>query len=132
MYINARIMGFFEVFELINFWNLKIKHAKDMQQMFNYKQYMNGECNHQEYYLQFANAVERMVNSQFSVDQLKKAYAKDKHLNSIPLSNWDLISKCCKNGIFDTNEKLGNGRLWSLSTGVCAAKCYAISLINKD
>lgn len=48
---------------------------------------------HREYYRQFVTpAVLRMVASAFTIDQLEKAFAKDRHFNTIAISRWDALS----------------------------------------
>lgn len=60
---------------------------------FTRKQYLAGDCTHDEYYGQFVNAhTLRYIGRRFDANELSVAYAKDRHLNSIPLAVWDALS----------------------------------------
>lgn len=99
--------------------------------MFSYEDYMSGKVNHHDYYMQFKDAVKMHVD-QFPISMLAQAYKADKYLNNIPLKEWDRIADASKSRIACINNKLGNGPVWSLNTGVCAAKAYAIHRIHTE
>lgn len=96
--------------------------------------YMKDSANlHQVYYRQFRPAVDRHVRAliaDIGIDKVRKHYKDDHHLNNIPLKRWDLIAALSKNEIAKINEKLGNGRVWSICDGVCAAKACARDIID--
>ena len=92
---------------------------------FSYNDYLRGKCTHHEYYAQFAPIFMRAVRSRWSKEYLQEKLAEDKNLNNIPLNQWDHLSRCFKQEIAGKNKELGNGSVWSLSTGVCAAKAAA-------
>ena len=85
------------------------------------KQYINGDCTHDEYYGQFVSrgvilAVERMVGATRIVE------SQDQHFNDIPLHVWDALNApirhICGQSISEAN---GSGGI-SLSDTVCVAK----------
>jgi len=52
------------------------------------KEYMDKEYTHEEYYGQFVNdAIIKIVGDSIGVDRIKAS--TDKHLNDIPLKEWD-------------------------------------------
>jgi hypothetical protein len=81
------------------------------------KQYLDGDCTHQQYYAQFVNAhITRMVSDNFSPEILKAAYAKDEHFNSIPLHEWDMLAS------WITPNMKPYGDYLTLAGQVCIAK----------
>lgn len=61
--------------------------------VFTRAQYMSREVTLQEYYAQFvSDNTLRHVRSWFTPEVLRKALAKDEHLNTIPLSKWDTLA----------------------------------------
>lgn len=99
--------------------------------MFSHKDYMEGKVNHQDYYMQFKDAVKMYVDT-FPLSRLVKAYKTNEHLNNIPIEEWDRIADACKSRIAAINNTLGNGPVWSINTGICAAKAYAIHRIRTE
>lgn len=102
--------------------------------MFDRKQYLNGECTHQQYYSQFVNnAVINLVVRRVGVQRILDS--EDPHFNDIRLSEWDALNddvrlcvnrslwNSCNNASYP--EKYRNKFLWSLSDGVCIAKAAA-------
>ena len=98
--------------------------------MITHKQYIqNASELHQDYYLQFVSPSMRS-----SVDRLKVRIlkSKDTHLNDIELSTWDHIARFEFQSLANINLKINGSRSASLSDGVCAAKAYAKTLIEKE
>lgn len=59
---------------------------------FTRKDYLNGVCNHREYYSQFVTPqIISMVSGTFSLDRLQNAYEIDSHFNNIPLAEFDWL-----------------------------------------
>jgi len=57
------------------------------------KQYLAGEASYYDYYAQFVtDATVRTVAQAFGVDNLTKALAADRHLNTLPLARWDALT----------------------------------------
>lgn len=56
-------------------------------------QYMDREIDHKSYYRQFITetTIADVVRA-FGIEELDRAFAKDEHLNSIPLARWDSLS----------------------------------------
>ena len=100
--------------------------------MFTRKQYLNKECTFEQYYGQLATeSVKKTVLNFFSPEELKAAYAKDKHFNSIPLANWDHIGKRAnlRGNLSAEFKKLGD---YSTVAGlVCVVKNAARQIINE-
>lgn len=77
--------------------------------MITHKEYMNSQRPgiHNEYYAQFVtNETLGYVRRYFTREELVKAYRKDPHFNSIPLSQWDAISF--------TNPRTDSGPFYAL------------------
>ena len=56
-------------------------------------QYMGREIDHKSYYRQFVTETTIAdVVRVFGIEELDRAFAKDEHLNSIPLARWDSFS----------------------------------------
>lgn len=56
-------------------------------------QYMNREIDHKSYYRQFVTETTIAdVVRVFGIEALDRAFARDEHLNSIPLARWDSFS----------------------------------------
>lgn len=62
--------------------------------MFTRKQYLNGECTHEQYYEQFVtDQIKDLVLRVFGRAELTEAYQKDPNLNNIPLYHWDNLAR---------------------------------------
>jgi predicted transcriptional regulator len=60
--------------------------------MFTRLQYLEGKCNHRQYYAQFVtNAHKARVNNSIGKDRVVNT-EDQKHFNSIPLHIWDRVS----------------------------------------
>lgn len=87
---------------------------------------------HHQYYMQFSNpALERLVLNTFGFNQLKKAYAIDRHFNNIPLKQWDSLLSVFKQ-LVDMQKIKSSGEGMSLSTCVCTLKNIAQALVERD
>lgn len=61
--------------------------------MFTRQDYMSKKCTFSEYYSQFvSDYTKRIVLSQWTKRKLANAYEKDRHLNSLPLGQWDNLA----------------------------------------
>jgi len=99
--------------------------------MYSREQYMNKECSHDEYYLQFdCERLQEMILLKWSPERLKAEYEADKHFNNLSLGIWDNISKAMAHRIMEVNGKINGRPGWSLSDGVCAAKASARKTIG--
>lgn len=94
------------------------------------KMYLNNECTHREYYAQFVNEdILCLIRLWFSVEELRKAYEEDEHLNSIPLGKWDALAKSLtlvKKLLIEAGDYL------TLAVGVCIAKEAAMQIIHSS
>ena len=91
--------------------------------MFTRKQYMDKEVTHTEYYGQFVDGVmQEQVGLRIGVNRIINS--KDKHLNDIPLKEWDnmeiMVRQHC-----GTSISMASGCGVSLSDCVCVAKAAA-------
>ena len=87
------------------------------------KQYMGGECSHEEYYSQFVtDGILDMVEQSIGRDAIKAA-SWDKHFNSIPLGRWDCLAGRVNACAAQKLRECGDGL--SLAGGVCIAKAAA-------
>jgi hypothetical protein len=56
------------------------------------QQYIDGDVSHEDYYAQFCTEWgQRLVVATIGEERLRSEFAKDEHLNGIPLSQWDVI-----------------------------------------
>lgn len=77
---------------------------------------------HRKYYSQFVNKeVLTAVEYTFGAEELILAYAKDAHLNDIPVRKWDNLTAAYAN-LVDSDLLKRAGEVWSVSTGVCILK----------
>jgi hypothetical protein len=89
------------------------------------KQYLAGECNHEEFYGQFVTP-EVLEIVRGNIGQKRIANSKDPHLNDIPLAWWDGIAWEI-NGL--CGDKLREcGDYPTLCSGVCIGKTAAMRL----
>lgn len=99
--------------------------------MYSRTQYMAGECTFDEYYLQFSSIFYDVLMAKFTPAHLAEKYQEDEYLNNIRLSYWDNLAYIYKSAIASKNFQLGNGRVWSISDGVCAAKATAREIARR-
>ena len=80
-----------------------------------------------EYYSQFSTPLVKLYAKKF----LKQAReCKDQsHFNDIPLSQWDSFQPYIQNDIANTNKRIGNGCVQSLSDCVCALKVTVLNML---
>lgn len=98
--------------------------------MFTRAQYMNGDCSHQEYYMQFVNPqLQDSVIHAIGANRIMQS--TDLHFNDIPLKYWDnlymLIFASVNRGDLIMAKE---GK--SLSTAVCIAKAAARNFKGKQ
>ena len=97
---------------------------------FTYKQYMNKECSHQEYFEQFVN--DNTINVVLhSIGKQRILDSTDFYLNDIPLKEWDNLHP-----FLPRNNKIhkesGETNIGSLSDTVCIAKAAARKWRNEQ
>ena len=85
--------------------------------------YLNNEASHAQYYNQFIDQPLRdwIVSSMGGIDILKKAYARDSSLNTIPLSQWDTLAYTLNNPKYRALF-VAAGDFWTLGGAVCILK----------
>lgn len=115
--------------------------------MYTRKQYIAGECTHDEYWAQLVKpCITDMVLRRFGITRLEDS--TDPHMNDIPLAQWDAMHEpVCSlvasntNGILDTlraidesQAKLAEKRKfsWSMSDSVCVLKRAAKMFIKHE
>jgi hypothetical protein len=66
----------------------------DQNQIFTRTQYVREKLiSHQDYHAQFVtDETLHAVANRFGVEQLREALERDRHLNTIPLSEWEALS----------------------------------------
>lgn len=85
------------------------------------KQYLNNECSHHEYYIQFVTPLTRtVVANGIGIDRIKGS--TDPHLNDIPLAEWDSLPI---NLYYNDNAMKAAGDYLTKSGAVCIAKAAA-------
>jgi hypothetical protein len=90
--------------------------------MFTRKDYLAGNCTHEQYYNQFVNqTVKNYVVKAFGIEKIKNAYSQDKSLNSIPLQLWDNIGI----PVEMSNKLKEHGDSYTLAGQVCILKAAA-------
>ena len=97
--------------------------------MFSRKQYMAKECNHQEYYAQFAPLFKSYVASKFTKEYIRTKFAEDRHLNNLQkgwMSEFDSVTRLTSDGIARVNRKLNGVSAYSLCDGTCAIKAQML------
>lgn len=89
------------------------------------KDYMAGNCTHQEYYAQFVTP-EIKVSVIRAIGLKKLMASTDPHLNDIPLERWDDIST-------NAGAKMKEaGDFLSMAGNVCIAKAAARQIIEQE
>jgi len=92
------------------------------------KQYLAGECSHNEYYAQFVtSAVIETVKRHIGEDKI--AASTDEYFNDIPLHQWDMLERAMRHTMDEKAFKAlacpeaPSGQIyWSLCDAVCIAK----------
>jgi hypothetical protein len=94
------------------------------------KQYMDGEITHDEYYSQFVTAgTKDLVCGLIGLDRIKES--TDKHLNDIPLKEWDSVGHMIQTTPSDLRLRMDKAGDYCTKAGlVCIAKAAARSLTN--
>ena len=96
------------------------------------QQYLNKESAHNEYYTQFVTPfILKLVESEFSIDQLKQAFEKDPYFNTIPLEKWDGLSLCLDKARLNLLFR-ERGDFISQAGLVCILKTAARQLIKDE
>lgn len=98
-----------------------------MEIQFTRKDYMDRQCTHQEYFVQFVTPATRAaVVAQIGKERLRNVdLTKDPYLNRIPLVMWDRLVLP-----LPTHMLKEAGENFSLSTKVCIAKAAAVQLLR--
>lgn len=87
------------------------------------KQYMAGECTHDEYYAQFGKHLIPLVSREIGIKAITRS--NDPHFNDISLHRWDALAPLVHITVGRMlAEANGTGGI-SLSDCVCAAKSAA-------
>lgn len=82
----------------------------------------DGMIIHRKYYSQFVNEqILTAIEYTFGAEELILAYAKDAHLNGIPVRKWDNLTAAYAN-LVNAELLKKAGENWSVSTGVCILK----------
>ena len=124
----------------------KSKGSDILFRMITRAQYMaNSTELHDAYYRQFVSpAIKRIVSDAFDVALLKDRLSKDKHLNNIGLSHWDMLAGYTplRPGFGDkipmrghlpfSNEHKALGADNSLATAVCVLKAAARMIVEEN
>lgn len=94
------------------------------------KDYLDKKCTHSEYYSQFVTAgIKNAVRTRFGVERLVKS--TDKHLNDIPLKQWDGLGYACRG--FETGSKMKEAGDYLTAAGiVCILKEAARQIIEEN
>jgi hypothetical protein len=88
------------------------------------KDYMNGKVSHHDYHLEIARECGISYKNSKELPRIKRALANgDKHLNSIPLSEWDMRGIYTKGEISNSLKK--RGEFWNQASSVCVHKAAA-------
>lgn len=90
-------------------------------------QYMNKECSHHEYYIQFATpALRRVVATNIGVERIKSS--ADPHMNDIPLADWDRQPVA----LYYNAKRMKQAEDYlTLAGAVCIAKAIAREIKNE-
>lgn len=96
--------------------------------MFTRSQYMDNQCTHQEYYIQFATSgIKAFVKRNYTPKYIRSCYEQDKHLNNLG-GNWmqafDSLTRSISGQIAGVNKQLNGAPTYSLSDGTSAIKAY--------
>lgn len=107
--------------------------------LFTYEDYQAGKCTYREYYKQLVveSNARQLVLERFTVEELKKAYARDEHFNDMPRCGGTLYPFCPNLGTWDTMgrrlicpwEKFGEFE--TLAARVCVLKCAAAMIATE-
>ena len=90
------------------------------------EQYRKGEVSHHEYYLSLAECAGIGNFSEKFLSRIKQCLESgDKHLNNIPLIEWDNMSYYDLKNPYLNTELKKRGDSWSLSVAVCMRKAKA-------
>lgn len=102
---------------------------QDFQVKFTYKQYLNSECTHEQFYNQFPlEWAKARVRSAFSIKKL--AWANKPNFDDVyPIKHWDALAGSHP-AHFDKAYR-ATGDFISLSVIVCALKAAARQLVKE-
>jgi len=94
-----------------------------MNRIYSRQDFMSSKCTYREYYAQFVNNyVIACVRAKYTKEELTRYFKQDKHLNNI---NMNLIDRFTMNSVqylAGVNRRLGNGSVYSMSTGCSVFK----------
>jgi hypothetical protein len=94
---------------------------------FNYRDLLNKECTHDNFYGQFVNDnIKKCVLGSFTIEELKAS--DDEHINDLPLKRWDNAAFYGFN--IDKFRRLAG--FYARSTKVCVLKEAARQLIKEN
>lgn len=97
--------------------------------MYTRTQYLNKEVTFEEYYGQFVDSyTKRLVPA--SLEEIREAYQKDKHLSNIPLKRWDERAVYVNHWELGVKLKEANEVL-TLAVQVCILKQSARELLKE-
>ena|SRR6186713_10270 len=92
--------------------------------MYTRKDYLAGNCTHEEYYSQFVtDDILSLVKNTFGVGLLEESLSKDEHLNNIPLGQWDNLTGYLPRYVSAGFKNVGD--YLTLAGGVCLLKTAA-------
>jgi hypothetical protein len=97
--------------------------------MFTRKDYLDGNCTHQEYYSQFVtDGIKRLVTQNFDIKTLQKQFEKDEYFNGMELRLWDKLTH-----LFQCNKVMcEHGDYATLAGRVCILKEAARQIVEID
>lgn len=91
---------------------------------YTYQEYMANKCDLHTYYKQFVTeSLLQYLQNHLSLQELRNAYAEDKHLNNVKTSSWwERVPAVAYAGL----------RSYSMCDNVCIAKTAARMLIKGE
>lgn len=101
-------------------------------QMFTRQDYMEGRCDHHEYYMEIAREVGLDYTTSSELGRWRRALETDPHMNNIPLAYWDKIAMELGADAVVRRALKTRGDSFSLGTGVCLAKAAAIEAVRRS
>lgn len=101
--------------------------------MISLSDYLNGAVSHDEYYSQYCTTrMQSIVVQSLGKSRIVAALADDRHLNSIPLSEWDRLGRAINSAELSKAFKEA-GDFVTLAGLVCVAKqCAGMAVVSSD